>query len=57
MQWDAFGQLLDGEVDAEVVGIESKPQACTIRAPLRTASSWYFTYMRSTNVGSPVRST
>ena len=38
-------------------GIESKPQACTIRAPVRSAVAWWATYIRSTNSGSPVRST
>ncbi len=38
-------------------GIESKPHACTIRAPVRSAVAWCSTYIRSTNSGSPVRST
>ena len=38
-------------------GIESKPHECTIRAPVDVASASYFRYMRSTNSGSPVRST
>ncbi len=37
-------------------GIESKPQACTSRAPVSTARAWWATYIRSTNSGSPVRS-
>ena len=37
-------------------GIESKPHACTSRAPVATAVAWWRTYMRSTNSGSPVRS-
>ena len=38
-------------------GTESKPQACTIRAPDATAVAWWATYIRSTNSGSPVTST
>jgi hypothetical protein len=38
-------------------GIESKPQACTIRAPVCFAVAWWARYMESTNSGSPVRST
>jgi hypothetical protein len=38
-------------------GIESKPHACTSRAPVSVARAWYFRYIRSTNSGSPVRST
>ncbi len=38
-------------------GIESKPHACTIRAPVRWAVAWWARYIRSTNSGSPVRST
>ncbi len=38
-------------------GIESKPQACTSRAPVSRARASCSTYIRSTNSGSPVRST
>lgn len=37
-------------------GIESNPQACTIRAPLASASAWWASIIARIQCGSPVRS-
>ncbi|PQM44252.1 hypothetical protein C1Y40_05588 [Mycobacterium talmoniae] len=37
-------------------GMESNPQACTIRAPVSTACLWCKSMLLRTNIASPVRS-